>query len=396
MSYRWELLLWLWLAFFFNQADRQVFNVLIPLLRQDLGLSDVQLGLLNSVFVAVNGLLVPVAGFLGDRMSRKRMVVASLFIWSLATLCTGFGSGLFYFLIARSLATAAGEAFFFPPAVAMLAAEHSESRGRALSLFQTSVYAGLIASGWLGGALGERFGWRLVFWIFGSIGMLLALLLRVRVRKSVETAVSERAPVSLAARAVISKPAARLIAFASGATIFVNIGYLTWMPTYLFERFQMPLAQAGFTSMFFHHALAFAGAVTGGVLSDHFAARRPRIRMEIQAFALIAGAPFIFLLGRAATAWSAYGALAGFGFFRGLFESNLYPAFYAVIAPRYHATASGLLIAFSFLLASAAPVLLGAIKQAAGLAEGISALAALYVAGAFAALYGSRKMIQAV
>src|SRR5690348_17406735 len=146
MSYPWELLLWLWLAFLFNQADRQVFNVLLPLLRENLGLSDVQLGLLNSVFVAVNGLLVPVAGFLGDRISRKRMITASLFLWSLATFCTGFGSGLWYLLLVRSLATAAGEAFFFPPAVAMLAAEHIQARGRALSFFQTSVYVGLIAS----------------------------------------------------------------------------------------------------------------------------------------------------------------------------------------------------------------------------------------------------------
>ena len=395
MSYQWELLLWLWLAFLFNQADRQVFNVLLPLLRENLGLSDVQLGLLNSVFVAVNGLLVPVAGFLGDRISRRRMITASLFLWSLATFCTGFGSGLWYLLLVRSMATAVGEAFFFPPAVAMLAAEHIQARGRALSFFQTSVYVGLIASGWLGGALGERLGWRAVFWIFGGIGMLLASLVGNRVRSSGDRPMTQRASVASAAHAIVSKPAARLIALASGATIFVNIGYLTWMPDYLFERFRMPLSKAGFTSMFFHHALAFAGAVTGGFLSDRFARERPRIRMEIQAFALLAGAPFLFLLGRATTAWSAYAMLAGFGFFRGLFESNLYPAFYAIIAPRYHSTASGLLIAFSFLVASAAPVFLGAIKQAAGLAEGISALAAFYVAGALAALYGSRRMMEA-
>ena len=118
--------------------------------------------------------------------------------------------------------------------------------------------------------------------------------------------------------------------------------------------------------------------------------------MEIQAFALVAGAPFIFALGRAATEGTVYLALAGFGFFRGLFESNLYPAFYSVIAPRYHSTASGLLIAFSFLLASGAPVLLGAIKQMASLAEGLSMLAALYIAGALAALWGSRKVAQTI
>jgi sugar phosphate permease len=392
MKYRWELLLWLWLAFFFNQADRQVFNVVLPLLRQDLGLTDVQLGLIGSLFVVANGLMVPVAGFLGDIVSRKRIVVISLFTWSLATVCTGFGASLFYFLVVRSLATAVGEAFFFPSAVAMLAARHEDTRARALSLFQTSVYCGLIASGWLGGAMAQHFGWRPVFWIFGGIGVVLAAALQLRVRDVPPPAHASPALLADSARAIVSQPVARYVALASAATIFVNIGYLAWLPVYLFERFQLPLAKAGLTSMLFHHALAFAGVMLGGLLSDRFAPARPRVRMEIQAVALLAGAPFLFFLGRAATEWAAYGALAGFGFFRGLFESNLYPAFYSVIAPRYHSAASGLLIAFSFLVASGAPVLLGKVKETAGLAAGISGLSVFYVAGAMAAFAGSRKL----
>src|SRR3954466_1120431 len=124
MKYRWELLVWLWLSFFFNQADRQVFSVVIPALGKELALSSVQLGLITSIFIAANGLMVPIAGFLGDVYSRKRIVVISLFTWSLATLCTGFGRGLFYLVAVRSVATAVGEAFYFPSAVAMLSAEH--------------------------------------------------------------------------------------------------------------------------------------------------------------------------------------------------------------------------------------------------------------------------------
>jgi len=393
MKYRWELLLWLWLAFFFNQADRQVFNVVLPLLRSDLGLSDVQLGMVGSVFVAANGLMVPIAGFLGDIVSRKRIVVLSLCAWSVATVCTGFGASLFFLLAVRSVATAVGEAFYFPSAIAMLAAEHEQTRARAMSWFQTSVYAGLIASGWLGGILAERYGWRSVFWIFGGIGVVLAGVLQLRLSERARPAVASPAgQIGVSARAILSQPVARYIALASAATIFVNIGYLAWMPAYLYERFHMPLAKAGLTSMLCHHALAFAGVILGGWISDRYAPARPRIRMEIQAVALLLGAPFIFLLGRAASEWIAYAALGGFGFFRGLFESNLYPAFYSVIASRYHSAGSGLLIAFSFLVASAAPVLLGKVKETAGLAPGISALSAFYVAGALAAFAGSRRL----
>ena len=166
MTYRWELLFWLWLAFFFNQADRQVFNVVLPVLGHDLGLSGVELGLVGSVFIATTGVMVPIAGFLGDLWPRKQIVALSLLAWSLATFFTGFGSRLWYLIAIRGVATAAGEAFFGPSAMAMLSAEHIETRARALSVFQTSVYAGLVASGWIGGAIAGWFGWRSAFWIF--------------------------------------------------------------------------------------------------------------------------------------------------------------------------------------------------------------------------------------
>jgi sugar phosphate permease len=389
MSYRWELLLWLWLAFFFNQADRQVFNVVLPLIGADLRFSSVQLGLINSVFVAANGLMVPVAGFLGDVFSRKRIVVISLFAWSLTTLCTGFGSTLLYFLAVRGLATAVGEAFYFPSAIAMLAAEHMESRARAFSIFQTSVYTGLIASGWLGGAIAEQFGWRSVFWMFGGTGVMLAMLLSVRLRNRRSQPARERIAVAETVRAVVSSPSARLIALATGAMIFVNIAYLTWTPAYLYERFHLTLARAGLTSMLFHHAFAFAGVLAGGVISDRLAPARPRSRMEIQGVALLAGVPFIFLLGQAGNEWTAYVALSGFGLMRGLFESNVYAAFYCVIPPRYHSAASGLLIAFSFVIASAAPVVLGRLKETAGLASAFSSLSALYALGGAVCLWGA-------
>ena len=226
--------------------------------------------------------------------------------------------------------------------------------------------------------------------------MALSMALAARVREArparSSTGAGIGAGIAESARAILSQPVARYIALASAATIFVNIGYLAWMPLYLFERFRMPLAQAGLTSMLFHHVLAFAGVILGGIISDRHAPGRPRIRMEIQGVALLAGAPFLFLLGRATSEWTAYGALAGFGLFRGLFESNLYPAFYSVISARYHSAASGLLIAFSFLVASGAPVLLGKVKETAGLAAGISALSALYLAGAAAAFAGSRRL----
>lgn len=389
LTYRWELLFWLWLAFFFNQADRQIFNIVLPVLGQQLALTPAQLGLVASVFTAATALMVPVAGFLGDAWSRKRIIAGSLFAWSVTTLCTGFGSSLSYFIAIRGIATAVGEAFFGPSAMAMLSAEHSATRARALSIFQTSVYAGLIASGWIGGAIAGRFGWRAAFWVFGSMGMVLSGVLALRLRDRPAAATEIRVSPREALRTILSVPTARFIALAAGAMIFVNVGYLAWMPAYLYERFHLSLATAGLTSMLFHHLFAFLGVLVGGALSDRFASSRPSIRLELQAFALLAGSPFIYLLGKVSTEASLYTALAGFGLFRGLYDSNTYPAFYSVIVPRLHATASGLLICFAFLVGSSAPFLLGIAKQTVGLAQGLSDLSVMYIAGGLLALWGA-------
>ncbi|NJD20332.1 MAG: MFS transporter, partial [Gemmatimonadetes bacterium] len=287
-AYRWELLFWLWLAFFFNQADRQVFNVVLPAIRTELGLSYVQLGVVASVFTAALAIMAPIAGFLGDVRSRKRIVVVALLGWSAATFCTGFGTGLLFLILVRGVATAVGEGLFAPSAFAMLSAEHVDTRARAMAIFQTAVYAGLIGSGWVGGFIAERMGWRSAFWLFGATGILIALgaALRLRDRRPPGVADSaQRTSIRETVVAIVSTPTARLAALGSGALIFVNIGYLTWMPTYIYEHFGVSLVEAGVTSMLFHHVFAFAGVLAGGWLSDRLARRRPQVRLEIQGLA---------------------------------------------------------------------------------------------------------------
>ncbi len=164
LPYRWELLVWLWLAFLFNQADRQVFNVVLPAIRAGLGLTAVQAGLVGSVFTIALAIVIPVAGYVGDIWSRKRIVVFSLFGWSVSTLLTGFSPGLLYLIIVRSVATGVGEGFYAPSAFAMIGEHHVETRAQAMALHQTSLYLGVVLSGLVAGWLGDHFGWRSAFW----------------------------------------------------------------------------------------------------------------------------------------------------------------------------------------------------------------------------------------
>ena len=78
LPYKWELILLLWLAFFFNQADRQIFNVVLPAIRNELNLTDSDMGLIASILILVYGMLVPVAGYIGDRTNKKYVLMISL------------------------------------------------------------------------------------------------------------------------------------------------------------------------------------------------------------------------------------------------------------------------------------------------------------------------------
>lgn len=388
-KYRWELLGWFWIAFFLHQGDRQIYNAVLPLIRSDLGASDVELGLVATGFTLVYGSMVGVAGWLSDRFSKKWIVCLSLLVFSGGTLLTGFAGGLIGLLVFRSIATGVGEAFYYPAANALIAFHHHRTRAQAMAIHQTAQYVGVVASSVLAAYLGKHYGWRSAFWVFGVIGLLVAVILVMRIRNdrpSQTAATGAEAAVGLkeTLRHILRIPTFYLLAIAFGCLVFVNVGFLTWTPTYLYERFGLPLETAALQAVLPHLACAAVGVMIGGRLSDALAAKRPAIRTEVQWVGLLFGAPFIYLLGSSSDLMTVYIALGAFGFFRGLYDSNIFAAVFEVVALRYRATATGLTLAFGFVVGAVAPVVLGWIKQNAGLGAGLSALALVFALGAVA------------
>ena len=381
-SYKWELLILLWFAFFFNQADRQIFSIVMPLIREDLSLTDSQLGLISAVLVWTYGLLVPVAGFVGDRFSKKIVIACSLLFWSGATIFTGMCSTVMQFVALRGVATGGGEAFYAPSANALISIHHKKTRSTALSVHQTAVYAGIILSGFIAGYIAENYGWQSAFFSFGFLGIFLSLLIFIRVRKEVYLpAPAAASPFGETFQEIIKKPTVVFLTFGFACMVFVNVGYLTWMPSFLAEKFSLSLANAGFSSMFYHHVGAFFGVIIGGSFSDRISLKNPVYRLYIQAIALICGAPFIYFLGHADTAVAMYISLFLFGLFRGIYDSNIFAALYEVIRPCIRSSASGIMLMFAFLTGAFSPYLLGILKPTLGLAAGISWLWTSYFLG---------------
>ena len=151
LPYKWELIVLLWFAFLFNMADRQAFNIVLPLLSKDLSLTPVQTGLVASVFLWVYSVLVPVGGFLGDIARRKWIVFASLMVWSVGTMLSGAATGLVGLILFRGIATGGGEAFYFPSASSLIGQHHKDTRAMAMSIHTTALYVGIIASGFVAG-----------------------------------------------------------------------------------------------------------------------------------------------------------------------------------------------------------------------------------------------------
>lgn len=373
--YKWEVLLLLWMAYLLNQGDRQVFNTVLPAIRDALNLTDTSVGLIATIFNLFYAIMVPVGGWAGDRFSRKWVTTISILFWSVATMFTGLATSFMWLVVLRSVATGGGEAFFGPANYSLLGQYHTDTRARAMSIHQTAYYIGVILAGWLAGLIADKMGWKYSFIIFGAAGIVWGLLMIVRLRDYGDGASqsadnrpveSERPGFFDGFKTVFTTPTALMLTIGFSGLIFVITGYMTWVPAYLQEEFAQNQAAAGFNSMFWTYVAAFVGVLLAGSLSDKLAVRSKRVRMQLQAAGLLGGAVFLFLMGGHPALWLLYFSFAGWGFFRAFFDANTYAVLYDVTPERLHASCSSAMIMTGFAVGALAPVILGALKQSMG------------------------------
>jgi MFS family permease len=389
--YKWELLALLCCAFFFHQGDRAIYGVVLPSVKVDLALTDSQLGLVGTVLFGMLALMMPVAGYVGDFFNRRWIIICSLFFWSGATMLTGFAGGLATLIAFRSVATAGGESFYAPAAYPLLASHHVRTRALALSIHQAALYLGVMVSGFIGGYVAERWGWRSAFYVFGGGGVLLGFVLLWRL---VDTPaervdrVTAPEPPWRALGVVFRTPSALLLTAGFAAVVFVNNAYVVWSPVFLQERFGLSLTRAGGYAMFFHHLAALIGILLGGWWSDRRTLAHPAFRPKLMAMAMLLGAPAIYFMGQATSLTAVCAFIAAFGLFRGLYEANTHAALFQVVPPRQRASAVGIMSMLAFLIGSLSPWLMGRMREHGlpkeGLAQGFSTISCAYLLGSVA------------
>ncbi len=385
---KWEVLTMLWFAYFFYQADKQIYAVVLLPLQAELGLTGYQAGLVNTVFTLLAALMAPVAGALGDRLPKARILIWVIVAWSLGTMLSGMSSTLAMLLMTRSVLTGTAEAFYPPVSHAYIAALFTRTRALAISIHQTAQYAGPIASGYFAGWIAERYGWRNSFYVFGGLGIVLGLWMALRVRPDEASPRKEPLWAGFAECARID--AVRRLGLAFAAELFVTIGYSTWAPAIFGQQFGLSLSQAGFQTSFWGMASAMVGALVGGAISDRRAARgKPRV--ELQAAALATAAPFLWLLGAAGTLPMALTALAAVGFFRGIYEGTIAVTLYDYVDARYRASAAAVVLVIANLIAAPSAALLGWAGDHANIHVAVSGLSLLFAAAAVV-LWSARKL----
>ena len=392
-NYKWLLIALLSCAFFFHQADRALFGLLTIPIQKDLHLSDVQIGWINTTLSWTLAAMTVVAGFLGDRLSRKWIITLSLMAWSLMTVCMGFIGGFLGALFFRSIATGVGESFYAPSAYALIAGHHRETRSVALSIHQAALYIGLMVSGLVvAWALDLLDSWRNVFIAFGAAGFLLGVAFIWALKDGSPASGTRRAApeekggggLSAGLRAYFCNPSALCATAGFVAIVFVNNAYLFWAPKFAAEKFALDVGEAGKGVMLWHHLFALAAILAGGWATDRFVRRMPRFRLGFQIVALLCGAPALLMIGLAPSMASLLVAASFYGVFRGCFEVNTHASLFDVVAPEYRSTAVGLLNMIAFFFGGLSGVAMGALSQRMGVRgfeTGFGLMAAAYALG---------------
>ena len=286
------------IVYVFNFIDRQILAILAPSIKDDLGLSDTQIGALSGVafgiFYATLG--IPIAR-LADRYSRVNIIAICLGIWSLMTALSGLAQNFVQLLIAR-IGVGIGEAGGSPPSHSLLADYFTpDKRATALGIYALGIPIGILFGNLAGGWINEFFGWRNAFFLVGIPGIVLALILKVTVseppRGYSETKPPEvnQVPFTEVMKTMWGFKSFRFIALGAGTQAFVGYGAIAWMPSFLVRAHDMTIGQVGTALGLIIGLFGGAGTLLSGMIGDRLGARDVRWYMLVPGYAFLVAVP---------------------------------------------------------------------------------------------------------
>lgn len=349
--YPWIVVGLLWVVALLNYMDRQMLSTMRDAMMVDIVEleSAANFGRLMAVFLWIYGLMSPVAGVIADRVSRRWLIICSLFVWSMVTLLMGYAESFQQLYFLRAL-MGVSEALYIPAGLSLIADFHTDkTRSLAVGIHMTGLYTGQ-AIGGFGATVANLYSWESTFHWFGIIGMIysLVLILFLREKKSVVKRPVEAAPKD---RLSILKG---IGIFASNVWFWVILLYFAtpslpgwatknWLPTLFSTNLGIDMAQAGPMSTITIALSSFVGVIFGGILSDRWIQKNIRGRIYTGAIGLGLTIPSLFLLGLGSNLGMILGGALCFGLGFGMFDANNMPILCQFVSSRYRATVYGLM-----------------------------------------------------
>lgn len=348
--YPWLVVALLWVVALLNYMDRQMLSTMQAEMKVDIvELQQAEaFGALMAVFLWVYGLVSPFAGIVADRISRKKLVVGSLFVWSLVTCLMGYASNFQQLYLLRAL-MGISEALYIPSALSLIADWHEgKSRSLAIGIHMTGLYVGQAVGGF-GATVAAAFSWHATFQWFGIIGIVYSIVLLLLLHDKVveNTVVSQTAPAKgglfKGLSVVLSTWAFWVILFYFAVPSLPGWATKNWLPTLFSENLGIPMSQAGPMSTITIAVSSLVGVIFGGILSDKWVQRNIRGRVYTSSIGLGMTIPALVLLGFGHSLVAVVGAGLLFGVGYGMFDANNMPILCQIISAKYRATAYGVM-----------------------------------------------------
>lgn len=336
-----------------NYLDRQMLAAMKFSIMADIPTIETEAnwGKILALLKWTHAFMSPIGGYIADRYSRRRVISASLLVWSAITWMTGHATSYESLMATRAL-MGISEAIYIPAALALIADYHAgPTRSRATGLHQMGIYSGVIVGGFSGYAADHPdLGWRWMFDVCGVAGMLYAvplyLLLR-DTRKPAESNLDEACASPVRAfRQLLGNASFRLLVLYF--TLPAMAGWIVrdWMPAILKTEFGIGQGQAGVSATLYWMFAAVVAALGGGWLADRWMKHSNRGRIYTSAIGMVlivismAGvgmAPQTGQLSLAVLSLVVFGA--GFGFF----DVNNMPILCQIVRPPLRAFAYGIM-----------------------------------------------------
>lgn len=389
--YPWLVVALLWVVALLNYMDRQMLSTMQDAMKLDI----VELqkaeafGALMAVFLWIYGIVSPFAGVVADRVSRKKLVVGSLFVWSAVTYLMGYASDFTQLYWLRAL-MGVSEALYIPSALSLIADWHEgKSRSLAIGIHMTGLYVGQAVGGF-GATIAATFSWHSTFYWFGITGIaysvVLALLLHDKPKAAAAVAASPN-PATLMKKESLWRGLSVVLSTWAFWVILIYFavpslpGWATknWLPTLFADSLGLDMAQAGPMSTITIAASSFVGVLLGGVLSDKWVLRNIRGRIYTSAIGLGMTIPALILLGFGHSVVAVVGAGMLFGIGFGMFDANNMPILCQIISAKYRATAYGIMNMVGVFAGAAVTQLLGKWTDGGNLGMGFAVLGGIVI-----------------